>query len=94
MLLHFSDGCRGKGDEAERKVGSAMRCGFARAAGAGVRLTASSSADHFLSILQGYALVEYETEDEAKAAIAGASGSQLLEQTLTVDFAFLRPPVG
>lgn len=53
----------------------------------------SNTAD-LLSTLKGYALVEYETEDEAKAAIAGASGSQLLEQTLTVDFAFVRPPVG
>lgn len=42
---------------------------------------------------QGYALVEYETKAEADAAIAGASGSQLLEQTLQCDFAFVRPPV-
>lgn len=43
--------------------------------------------------LQGYALVEYETKAEAQAAITGASGSQMLEQTLQCDFAFTRPPV-
>lgn len=40
---------------------------------------------------QGYALVEYETRAEAEAAIAGATGSTLLEQMLTCDFAFVRP---
>lgn len=44
--------------------------------------------------LQGYALVEYESRAEAEKAIAGASGAQLLEQTLLCDFAFVRPPVG
>ncbi len=41
---------------------------------------------------QGYALVEYETMTEAQAAIDGASGSQLLEQTVQCDYAFVRPP--
>lgn len=41
---------------------------------------------------QGYALVEYETMAEAQAAIDGASGTQLLEQTLQCDYAFVRPP--
>ena len=41
---------------------------------------------------QGYALVEYETMAEAQAAIDGASGTALLEQTLQCDFAFVRPP--
>ena len=41
---------------------------------------------------QGYALVEYETMAEAQAAIDGASGTTLLEQTLQCDFAFVRPP--
>lgn len=41
---------------------------------------------------QGYALVEYETMNEAQAAIDGASGSQLLEQTVQCDYAFVRPP--
>jgi RNA-binding protein 8A len=41
---------------------------------------------------QGYALVEYETMAEAQAAIDGASGTTLLEQTLSCDYAFVRPP--
>ena len=41
---------------------------------------------------QGYVLIEYPTLSEAKAAIEGANGEQLLEQTISVDFAFVRPP--
>lgn len=41
---------------------------------------------------QGYALVEYETMADAQAAIDGASGTQLLEQSIQCDFAFVRPP--
>lgn len=44
------------------------------------------------AILQGYALVEYPTQREAKAAIAGAHNTKLLDQTISVDFAFVRPP--
>ena len=41
---------------------------------------------------QGYVLIEYPTLQEAKAAIEGANGEKLLEQTINVDFAFVRPP--
>lgn len=44
--------------------------------------------------LQGYALVEYEKKEQAEAAIDGASGTPLLEQVISCDFAFVRPPVG
>lgn len=41
---------------------------------------------------QGYVLVEYPTQREAKAAIEGANQTKLLDQTISVDFAFVRPP--
>ena len=41
---------------------------------------------------QGYALVEYETMADAQAAIDAASGTQLLEQEIQCDYAFVRPP--
>ena len=37
-------------------------------------------------------LIEYPTLSEAKAAIEGANGEKLLEQTIGADFAFVRPP--
>jgi RNA-binding protein 8A len=37
-------------------------------------------------------LIEYATLDEAKAAIEGAHDTKLLDQTITVDYAFVRPP--
>lgn len=37
-------------------------------------------------------MIEYPTVQEAKAAIEGANGEQLLEQTIHVDYAFVRPP--
>lgn len=37
-------------------------------------------------------MIEYPTLSEAKAAIEGANGEKLLEQTIGVDFAFVRPP--
>ncbi|RDW76036.1 hypothetical protein BP5796_06857 [Coleophoma crateriformis] len=42
----------------------------------------------------GYALIEYPTLDEARAAIDGAHSTKLLDQTIEVDFAFVRPPPG
>lgn len=43
---------------------------------------------------KGYALIEYSTLQEARAAIDGAHNSKLLDQTISVDFAFVRPPPG
>jgi RNA-binding protein 8A len=37
-------------------------------------------------------LIEYATLQEAKSAVKGANGEKLLEQTIEVDFAFVRPP--
>jgi RNA-binding protein 8A len=41
--------------------------------------------------MQGYVLIEYPTLDEAKAAIEGAHNTKLLDQTISVDYAFVRP---
>lgn len=43
---------------------------------------------------QGYVLIEFPTLSEAKAAIEGANDTKLLDQTISVDFAFVRPPPG
>ncbi|KAH6884545.1 hypothetical protein B0T10DRAFT_564576 [Thelonectria olida] len=44
--------------------------------------------------VKGYALIEYTTLEEARAAIDGAHETKLLDQTVQVDFAFVRPPPG
>ncbi|KAK3942107.1 hypothetical protein QBC46DRAFT_284477 [Diplogelasinospora grovesii] len=44
--------------------------------------------------VKGYALIEYSTLEEARAAIDGAHNTRLLDQTIQVDFAFVRPPPG
>jgi RNA-binding protein 8A len=37
-------------------------------------------------------LIEFPTLDEAKAAVEGVNDTKLLDQTISVDFAFVRPP--
>ncbi|KAK5683783.1 hypothetical protein LTS12_029136, partial [Elasticomyces elasticus] len=40
----------------------------------------------------GYALIEYSTLPEAEEAAKALNGSKLLEQSIYVDYAFVRPP--
>ncbi|EEY17710.1 RNA-binding protein 8A [Verticillium alfalfae VaMs.102] len=44
--------------------------------------------------VKGYALIEYATLAEARAAIDDAHKAKLLDQSISVDFAFVRPPPG
>ncbi|KAG0254106.1 hypothetical protein BG011_005985 [Mortierella polycephala] len=47
--------------------------------------------DRRTGYVKGYALVEYEKYSEAEAAISNMNGAKLLDQTLTCDFAFVKP---
>ncbi|GAA6017555.1 hypothetical protein JCM8202_000332 [Rhodotorula sphaerocarpa] len=50
--------------------------------------------DRKTGFVKGYALVEYETKEEALRAIAEAPQEPLLEKVLACDFAFVQPPEG
>ncbi len=43
-------------------------------------------------LVQGYALIEYETFKEAERAVKEANGVELLGQAISVAWAFARPP--
>ncbi|KAF2144004.1 uncharacterized protein K452DRAFT_306648 [Aplosporella prunicola CBS 121167] len=48
--------------------------------------------DRRTGYVKGYVLIEFPTLEEAKAAIDGANGKKLLDQTIAVEYAFVRPP--
>ncbi|GAA6050164.1 hypothetical protein NBRC10513_007963 [Rhodotorula toruloides] len=50
--------------------------------------------DRRTGYVKGYALVEYETKDEALKAIQEAPQEPFLEKVLSCDFAFVQPPAG
>merc|ERR1712125_165536 len=48
--------------------------------------------DRRTGFVKGYAFVEYETKTEAASAIKGMDSHVLLDQKLSVDWAFAKPP--
>merc|ERR1719293_471000 len=50
--------------------------------------------DRRTGFVKGYAFIEYETKQEAEAAIKAMDGNTLLEQKLSVSWAFAKPGRG
>ncbi|KAI5284024.1 hypothetical protein KEM52_003132 [Ascosphaera acerosa] len=48
--------------------------------------------DRRTGYVKGYALIEYKTFEEAEIAINNLNGEKLLDQTISVDFAFIQAP--
>lgn len=46
--------------------------------------------DRRTGFVKGYALIEYEKKEEALSAIKAMNGKKLLDQTIGVDWAFLK----
>lgn len=48
--------------------------------------------DRRTGFVKGYAFIEYDSFEEAEAAVKGMDNQQLLGQTVYVDWAFSKPP--